>query len=189
MQAKSTCLNSGGCPALGSLSCLSWKPGQVSRHGEPPCPRWKFSLKRRGRVREKERERVDKGETSLSSDWPNFYCPERLFILLVVHKDQWIIQNYAASAALTAIETRLSLCIPSCIHKSQVIYINFQPEGQLKIYGHFLIRVCQPENIFALIVLFFPNSGAILRKYQIKLHSYIARTQQFITMKEEYSDL
>ena len=55
------------------------------------------------------------GETSLSSDWPIFYCPEKLFILLVVHRDQWIIQNYAASAVLTLIETRLSLCINQVI--------------------------------------------------------------------------
>ena len=72
---------------------------------------------------EKEREgeggrERDTGETSLSSDWPILYCPERPFILLILHRDQWIIQNYAASAALTLIETRLSLCIPSCIHKS-----------------------------------------------------------------------
>ena len=67
---------------------------------------------------ERERERVDTEETSLSSDWLILYCLERLFILLVVHRDQWIIQNYAASAALTLIETRLSLCTPSCIHKS-----------------------------------------------------------------------
>ena len=51
-------------------------------------------------------------------NWSILYCPERLFILLVVHRDQWIIQSYAASAAQTLIETRLSLCIPSCIHKS-----------------------------------------------------------------------
>ena len=67
---------------------------------------------------EEERERFDTGEPSLSSDLPPLYCPERLFILLIVHRDQWIIQNYAVSAALTLIETRLSLCIPSCIHKS-----------------------------------------------------------------------
>ena len=72
---------------------------------------------------EKEREgeggrERDTGETSLSSDWPILYCPERPFILLIVHRDQWIKQNYAASAALTLFETRLSLCIPSCIHKS-----------------------------------------------------------------------
>ena len=42
---------------MGSLSHGSWKPGQVSRHGEPPRPRWEFSLKRRGREREKKRER------------------------------------------------------------------------------------------------------------------------------------
>ena len=63
-------------------------------------------------------EKDDMGETSLSSDWSILYCPEKLFILSVVHRDQWIIQNYAVSAALTLIETRLSLCIPSCIHRS-----------------------------------------------------------------------
>ena len=72
---------------------------------------------------EKEREgeggrERDTGETSLSSDWPILYCPERPFILLIVHRDPWIIQNYVVSAALTLIKTRLSLCIPSCIHKS-----------------------------------------------------------------------
>ena len=141
-------------PTLGSLSRGSQKPGKVSRHGEPLRSRWEFSLKRRGREREKERERFDTGETSLSSDWHSLYCLERLFILLVVHRDQWIIQNYAASAALTLIETRLSLCIPSCIHKSQVIYIIFWPGGLLSFYGPFLIRVRQPENLFALKVLF-----------------------------------
>ena len=70
------------------------------------------------REREGERERFDTGGTSLSSDWPILYYLERPFILLIVQRDQWIVQNYAASAALTLIETRLSLCTPSCIHKS-----------------------------------------------------------------------
>ena len=43
-------------PTLGSLSRGSQKPGQVNRFGEPPRPRWEFSLKRRGREREKERD-------------------------------------------------------------------------------------------------------------------------------------
>ena len=60
----------------------------------------------------------DTGETSLFSDWPILYYLERPFILLIVHRDQWIMQNYAASTALTLIEIRLSLCIPSRIHKS-----------------------------------------------------------------------
>ena len=50
------------------------------------------------------------GETSLSSDWPILYCSGKPFILLVVHRDQWIIQSYAGSAALTLIKTRLSFC-------------------------------------------------------------------------------
>ena len=53
-----------------------------------------------------------------SSEWPILYCLERPYILLILHRDQWIIQNYAVSTALTLIETGLSLCIPSCIHKS-----------------------------------------------------------------------
>ena len=69
-------------------------------------------------IQPENRVRKDMGEISLSSDWPILYCPERSFMLLIIHRDQRIIQNYAASAALTLIETRLSLCIPSCIHKS-----------------------------------------------------------------------
>jgi len=42
------------------------------------------------------------------------------------------------------------------------------------------MRVCQPEDLF---VLFFPKSGATLRKHQIKLHSYIAKAQQFTSKK------
>ena len=39
-----------------------------------------------------------------------FYFPGKLFILSVVHRDQWIIQSYAVSAALILIKTRLSFC-------------------------------------------------------------------------------
>ena len=59
---------------------------------------------------EKKRMRKDHmGETSLSSDWSILYFPGKLFILLVVHRDQWIIQSHAGLAALTLIETRLFL--------------------------------------------------------------------------------
>ena len=76
---------------------------------------------------EGERERERHGGSQISKkpvreagprNWSILYCSERLFILLIVHRDQWIIQNYAGSAALTLRETRLSICIPSCIHKS-----------------------------------------------------------------------
>ena len=60
----------------------------------------------------------DTGETSLSNDLPILYCLAGFLYFLIVHRDQWIIQNYAVSAALTLIETTLLLCILSCIHKS-----------------------------------------------------------------------
>ena len=60
--------------------------------------------------REREREILNTGETSLSRDQPILYCSEKLLILLVVYRDQWIIQNYAASAALTHRDQAFSLC-------------------------------------------------------------------------------
>ena len=77
-----------------------------------------ISLKKRGREREKERESRQRGsqiskklvrETDLRN-WPILYFPGKLFVLLVVHRDQRIIQSYAGSAALTLIKTRLSFC-------------------------------------------------------------------------------
>ena len=56
-------------------------------------------------------------ETSLRN-WSILYCLKTPFILFIVHRDQWMIQNYGVSAALTLIETRLSLCMLSHIHKS-----------------------------------------------------------------------
>ena len=76
------------------------------------------------------------GETSLSSDWSILYFPGKLFILLVVHRDQWIIQSYAGSAALTLIKTRLSFCIPCDLQSSRVIYIIW-PRGLLTFYDPF----------------------------------------------------
>ena len=83
-------------PRLG-LSLLGiLEAGQVSKHGEPPRPRWEFSQKL---------ERRHGGNQS--SNWP---CPllfRRPFILLIKHGDQWVTQSYAALAAQTLIKTRL----------------------------------------------------------------------------------
>ena len=49
--------------------------------------------------------------------WP-LLSRKAFYTFLIVHRDQWVIQNYAALAAQTVIKTRLSLCIPSCILKS-----------------------------------------------------------------------
>ena len=123
--ATGTRLNIGGYPALGSLSHGFYNPGQVSRCGEPPHSRWEFSLKKKGRKREKARERHGGNQISKKlvretspRNWSILYCSEGLLYFLIVHRDQWVIYNYAASAALTLIKTRVFLCILSCIHKS-----------------------------------------------------------------------
>ena len=83
--------------------------------------------KEREREEGRERERERHGRSQISKklvwetnprNWSILYCLKSFLYFLVVHRDQWIIQNYAVSTALTLIETRLSLCIPSCIHKS-----------------------------------------------------------------------
>ena len=69
-----------------------------------------------------------------SSDW---LCPllfRRPFILLIIHGDQWVTQSQQ-SRLLS--KPGFSLCIPNCIHKSQVIYIIFGQKGQLTFYSLF----------------------------------------------------
>ena len=64
-----------------------------------------------------------------SSDWLSFYCPSRPFTLLIIHRDQWVIQNYVALAAQT-------LSVHLFVYKrSQVIYIIFWPKGLLTLFG------------------------------------------------------
>ena len=46
------------------------------------------------------------GETSPSNDWP-LLSRKTFYAFLIVHRDQWVIQNYAALAAQTLIKTRL----------------------------------------------------------------------------------
>ena len=121
------------------------------------------------------------GETCLSSDWPILYCPERPYVLLILHRDQWIIQNYAAPAALTLIETRLSLCIPSRIHKSYVIYIIFRPEGQLTFYSPFLIRV--------IVSVVLPKVWCHSQKALNKVTFLHSKDTTIYNKKVEYSDL
>ena len=53
--------------------------------------------------------KVKKHGGNQSSDWLSFYCPSRPFILLIIHRDQWVIQNSVVLAA--------SFCISFCIQK------------------------------------------------------------------------
>ena len=96
----------------------SWAPSHVGLRSHDKLVDMATLHTPDGNSARKEERKDHTGETSLSSDWFILYCLGKLFILLVVHRDQWIIQSYAVSAALTLLEPRLSLCIPSCIHKS-----------------------------------------------------------------------
>ena len=76
------------------------------------------------------------GETSPATG-PVRYCSEGLLYFLIIHRDQWVTQSYAALAAQTLIKPGFSLCIPSCIYKSWVIYIIFRPKGPINILQPF----------------------------------------------------
>ena len=87
----------------------------VSLHAPDGNSAWKGEG---GRGRKREREIRHRGgqvskkpvwEAGLRN-WSILYCSGKLFMLLVVHRDQWIIQSYAVSAALILIKTRLSFC-------------------------------------------------------------------------------
>ena len=88
-------------------------------------------------------------ETS-SKSWSEkliiLYCPEKLFIPLVVHRDQWIFQNYAASGALTLIETRLSLCIPN-VYTSFGDLHHLLARRPINILRPFSDKGLQPEKL------------------------------------------
>ena len=113
----------GAPPWAPSLESLR-SPGQISRLGEPLHSKgsaWKGEGGRR-----RKRERVDTGGSQISKklvretglrNWSVFYFPGKLFVLLVVHRDQWINQSYAGSAAPTLIKTRLSFCKSFCIQR------------------------------------------------------------------------
>ena len=104
-----------------------------------------------------------------SSDWLSFYCPSRPFILLIIHRDQWEIQNYVALAAQT-------LSVYLFVYKrSQVIYIIFWPRGLLTLFGSSLMNV----NFVSPEVFFF--NLHLLKA--LKLHLYRTKVQWVITKK------
>ena len=101
-----------------------------------------------------------------SSDWLPFYSPSRPFILLIIHRDQWVIQNYVELAAQT-------LSVYLFVYKmSQVFYIIFWP-GLLTIFWlSFLMNVnlVSPKCFFNLHLL-----------KALKLHLYRTKVQWVIT--------
>ena len=108
-----------------------------------------ISLKRR------EREKTTWGKLVFPGTGPSFIFQES-FLYFWLNRDQWIIQSYAGSAALTLIKTRLSFCKSFCIQRvsGDLHYLLAKrPVNILWLFS--LIYVNQPENSFFLEV-FFP---------------------------------
>ena len=163
------------------------KVDSESLHAQDGNSAWKGEG---GKGRKRERERLDTGwarflrnqfEKLVWETGPSFIVRKIFLYFLVVHRDQWIIQNYAVSTALTLIETRLSLCIPSRIHKSYVIYIIFRPEGQLTFYSPFLIRV--------IVSVVLPKVWCHSQKALNKVTFLHSKDTTIYNKKVEYSDL
>ena len=105
-----------------------------------------------------------------SSNWLSFYCPSRPFILLIIHRDQWVIQNYVALAAQT-------LSVSLFVYKrSQVIYIIFWPRGLLTL---FWLSSLMNVNFVSPEVFFF--NLHLLKA--LKLHLYRTKVQCVIIKK------
>ena len=102
------------------------------------------------------------------SNWLPFYCSSRPFILLIIHRDQWVIQNYVAFAAQT-----LSVYLFVC-KRSQVIYIIFWPRGLLTL---FWLSSLMNVNFVSPEVFFF--NLHFLKA--LKLHLHRTKAQWVIT--------
>ena len=154
----------------------------------PPRPRWEFSLKRRGREREKERERDSTQgrpgfqETSLRS-WS-----EKLVHPLLFGK-----AFYTFGCTQRSMDNT-KLCSVSSLdsYPDQAFSLHTQLYTQVLGDLHYLLAR-RPINI--LWPFSDKGNSVVLPKVwchsqkALNLHSYIARTQQFITRKEEYGDL
>ena len=135
---------------------LAWvlEPRQISRHGQPLYPRWESARK------QSKNEKKTWGNQSFQV-LARPLLPGKTFILLVVHRDKCKKQSHAGSAALTQaffLHTHLYTQILGYFH-------HLLARRPISIYGPFLIRVSQPENLFALKVLFLLKSGAAFRKH------------------------
>ena len=92
----------------------------------------------------------DTGEPVFPGTGPSFVVWKKTFILLDVHRDKCKKQSHAGSVALTQaffLHTHLYTQVLGDLH-------HFLAQRPISIYGPFLIRVHQPENLFALKVLF-----------------------------------
>ena len=69
------------------------------------------------------------GRETSPRNWSHPLLFRRPFILLIKYGDQWVTQNYVASA------TQILSVYYFVYKRSQVIYIIFWPRGLLKLFG------------------------------------------------------
>ena len=104
-----------------------------------------------------------------STNWLSFYCPSRPFILLIIHRDQWVIQNYVVLAAQT-------FCISFCIQKvsGDLHYLLAK-----RLVNTFWLSSLMNVNFVSPEVFFF--NLHLLKA--LKLHLYRTKVQWVITKK------
>ena len=92
--------------------------------------------RRHGGKGEKER---DTHRGNQSSDWLRLLLSRKAFytFFLIVHRDQWVIQNYAASAAQTLIKTRLFSAYLGVYTSLRWFTSSSGQKGQLTFYSLF----------------------------------------------------
>ena len=136
-------------------------------------PRWEFSLKLE--------KRGDTGETSPSNDLPPLYCSSRPFMLLIIHRDQWVIQSYAALAAQTLIKIRLF-----SLHTSLRWFTSSSGQkGQLTFYSLFSDKGLSTRRLICVdLPKVWCHSQKVLNKVTF-LHSKDTRGVQWYITKEE----
>ena len=118
-----------------------------------------------------------------SSNWPLPLLSRKAFCtFLIVHRDQWVIQNYAVLAAQTLTKTRLfSLHTQLYTQVLGDLYHLLAKKGQLTFYRLFSDKGLLTGRLICVdLPKVWCHSQKALKK---KLHSYIAKIQQFITSK------
>ena len=132
-------------PRLGLRS-----PGKISRHGEPLCSRWEFSLKRRGRERERERE-LTRGEPDFREIVFSFIFQKNFYTLSCTQRSMDNTKSCRVSSP-DPYRDQAFFCIP--FPQTMLCILSSGLGGLWTFSDPLQIKDAQPENLFSLEVFF-----------------------------------